>query len=167
MEINSAVAENTQKEASKLVYEVSYLLLPNIGEDIISTKVNEIKNKIVSFGGSIISDENPVFIDLTYSMVKVVQTHRHKASQAYFGWVKFEMDTDNISSVDKYFKNNEEILRHLLIKTVKENTLLNGKMKLKSEDKNRKEDEEASGSDEVKEEVGEEIDKTIDDLVVA
>lgn len=167
MEINSNQGENMEKEGSNLVYEASYLLLPTVSAEQAPAKASSIKDKIVSLGGTIVSDEDPVFIDLAYPMVKVVQTSRHKADQGYFGWVKFEIDSNKIDLVKKFFDNNEEVLRHLIIKTVKENTLLNGKMKLKSEDKTRKEEDPAE-VEEVKEEpVAEELDKTIDDLVVA
>jgi hypothetical protein len=86
--------------------------------------------------------------------------------KGYFGWIKFQLSSENIDSVKKFLDNNVDVLRYLLIKTVKENTLLNGKMKLKSEDKPKKLDE---MSDDFVEEVKEEVveDKVEEDLAVA
>ncbi|TSC70495.1 MAG: Uncharacterized protein CEO12_330 [Parcubacteria group bacterium Gr01-1014_46] len=157
---------------TKVVYEVSYLLLPTLSLEQVPVKVASVKDALVSSGATLISDEDPVLIDLAYSMTKVVQTNRHKADQGYFGWVKFEISKDSINQVKKFFDNNVDVLRHLIIKTVRENTLLNGKMKLKSEDKTKKfddkSDEEAIDTPDVlKEEVATlELDKNIDDLVV-
>ena len=102
-------------------------------------------------------------------MTKVVQTLRHKADQGYFGWVKFELEAGAIENVKKIFDNNVDVLRHLIIKTVRENTLLNGKMKLKSEDKGKRGDEMLDESGEVLKEEGpvEDVEKVVDDLVVA
>jgi hypothetical protein len=64
---------------------------------------------------------------------------------------------------------DNEVLRYIIIKTVRENTLLTGKMKLKSEDKVKKEDEEVLTDVSLveKESTPEELDKSIDDLVIA
>jgi ribosomal protein S6 len=154
------------------VYEASYLLLPTLSEEQVPGKVAGIKEALASFGATIISDEDPVLIDLAYQMVKVVQTNRYKADQGYFGWVKFELEKDSIKLVKKMLDESPDVLRHLIIKTVKENTLLNGKMKLKSEDKAKKFDDKDESEEEVldvvkDDGVSEEVDKNIDDLVVA
>lgn len=164
------MVENMEKEGSKVVYEASYLLLPTISQDDAPLRATEIKSKLSSFGAEIISDENPVLIPLAYPMVKVIQAFRQKADQGYFGWVKFEMEASKIEDLKKFFDNHAEILRYLIIKTVRENTLLNGKMKLKSEDKKKVEEKEESFDevDEVKDDlVPEEVEKEADDLVIA
>ncbi len=156
-----------EKEDTSTVYEVSYVLLPSLAVEQVPAKATSLKEMIQTAGGAVISDENPVLIDLAYPMTKVVSTIRHKATTGYFGWIKFDMSKDGIGAVKKALDANDEILRYLIIKTVRENTLLTGKMMLKKEDKMKKEDE-IDG--EVKpEEVAsvEEIDKSIDDLVVA
>lgn len=156
------------------VYEVSYILLPTFSNEEAPVKASQIREKIESFGAKLISHEDPVLIDLAYPMMRVVQTVRHKADRGYFGWVKFEISKDSIKLVKKYFDENADVLRHLIIKTVAENTLLNGKMKLKSDDKQKKADvfDEAGvdsvDADMIKDELpAEESDKLIDDLVTA
>jgi len=156
------------------IYEVSYLLLPSITTEDILDKSTSIKEMLVSSGATIISLETPVLIDLSYSMTKVVQTSRYKCDTAYFGWVKFEMTKDTtiqgggIEAVKKFLDASPDVLRYLIIKTVRENTLLNGKMKLQKEDKSKREEDETSLEvvDVEKEVISKEIDKSIDDLVV-
>ena len=154
------------------IYEVSYLLLPSIAEEQILAKSEGLKEMLQKTLGEVISSENPVLIDLAYPMTKVVGTTRHKASSGYFGWLKFEIEADGISKVKKYFDSNDEVLRFLIIKTVKENTLLHGKMMFKKEEKAKKDEGESSEpSDEVldepvKEPIPEDLDKSIDDLVI-
>ena len=102
-------------------------------------------------------------------MVKVVGTDRHKASSGYFGWIKFEMTTEDVEKVKKALDADPTTLRYLIIKTVRENTLLNGKMKLQKEEKVMRDDDnlEDAPADVVKETAPEEVDKSIDELVVA
>jgi len=161
--------ENIKEKDDKLtVYEVSYLLLPSLALEQVPGKAGALKELLTSLGGAIISDENPVLIDLAYQMTKVVGTTRHKASTGYFGWVKFEITSEGIVAVKKTLDANNEILRYLIIKTVRENTLLNGKMKLQKEDKMRRDEDIIDDSAEVAPVVApEELDKSIDELVVA
>src|SRR4051812_9140619 len=104
------------------IYEVSYLLLDEGAS---------VKEAVSSCGGEVISFEEPISIDLAYSMTKVVGTLRRKVTSAYFGWVKFELPAEKIAEVKKTLDGMESVLRYLIIKTVRENTLLHGKMKLK------------------------------------
>lgn len=152
------------------VYEVSYLLLPSLAEEQVPAKATALQDVLTSAGGAIISDENPILIDLAYSMTKVVGTTRHKVNSGYFGWVKFEMPkTEGVAGIEAVKKSldaNPEITRYLIIKTVRENTLLEGKMKLRKEEKRRDEELENVSPELVKAD-SEEIDKSIDDLVIA
>ena len=159
------------EKESGTIYEVSYLLLPNIAEEQILAKAEGLKEMFQKLGGKVISSENPVLIGLAYPMTKVVGTTRHKASSGYFGWIKFEIDTEEISKVKKALDSNDEVLRFLILKTVKENTLLHGKMIFKKEEKLKKEENEPMDTNEILDEVPKEpmpddIDKSIDDLVI-
>ena len=163
-----------EKSDSVAIYEVSYLLLPSIVMEQISNKASTLKEMLTSLGSVIISDENPILIDLAYPMTKIVGTIRHKITSGYFGWIKFEIskeDKGGIETVKKNLDANSEIARYLITKTVRENTLLNGKMKLQKEDRGKKEEIENITENVVpeviKESMTEEIDKSIDDLVIA
>ncbi len=159
---------NKEKEGVETVYEVSYLLLPSLAHEQVPAKHSSLKEMIEKAGGAVIMDENPVLIDLAYPMTKVIQTTQHKYSNGYFGWIKFEMASDGISSVKKSLDAHLDILRYLIIKTVRENTLVEGKMRLQKEDNTRMDDE-ASEDIIPAEEIStpEVIDKSIDDLVIA
>lgn len=130
-----------EKSDMSTVYEVSYLLLPSLAIEQVPGKAAAVKDMLTSLGGTLISDENPVLIDLAYPMVKVVGTNRHKANSGYFGWIKFEMAALDVEKVKKALDADVDTVRYLIIKTVKENTLLNGKMKLQKEEKFSREDD--------------------------
>lgn len=164
----SMQTENIKEKEDKMtVYEVSYLLLPSLAPEQVPGKAASLKETLTKLGGAVISDEDPVLIDLAYPMTKVVLTVRHKESKGYFGWIKFEMTSDGMEAVKRAFDEHPEILRYLIIKTVRENTLLNGKMKFQKEDKRRDEEPVDALPAEADAVVPEELDKSIDDLVIA
>ena len=114
---------NNDVEVNSRVYEVGYLLVPTLSEEEIPAMYGNLKELVSSFGGKIISDDMPRMISLAYSMPKVLQNIRHKFDSAYFGWVKFFMDADKILDLKKKLDFDQNLIRFLIIKTVKENTI--------------------------------------------
>ncbi|MBU0611855.1 30S ribosomal protein S6 [Patescibacteria group bacterium] len=105
------------------IYEVGYLLVPTIPEEEVPGNHGNLKELIISYGGEIVSDEIPRRLNLAYTMSKVVQNVKSKFDTAYFGWVKFSMASDKILELKKKLDIDSNIIRFLLIKTVKENTI--------------------------------------------
>ncbi len=163
--------DNKNKEKGDMgeVYEVSYLLLPSLASEQVPARADSLKEEIVKAGGAVISYENPILIDLAYPMTKVVQTTRHKCQSGYFGWVKFDLSHDGIEAVKKMFDTAPDILRYLIVKTVRENTLITGKMMLRKDEMVKREEDGITDDVVAPEEATtpEEIDKSIDDLVIA
>ena len=115
--------ETNEVEVNSRVYEVGYLLVPTLSEDEILAMYGNFKELVSSLGGKIISDDMPRMIPLCYPMVKVLKNVRHKFDSAYFGWVKFFMDADKILDLKKKLDLDQNVIRFLMIKTVKENTI--------------------------------------------
>lgn len=105
------------------VYELGYLLVPTIEEDRVAEVYGNLRELIVSLGGEMISDEMPKSIGLAYTMVKVIANVRNKFNTAYFGWVKFEMDKENIAKLKAKLDLDVTVIRFLITKTVRENTM--------------------------------------------
>jgi ribosomal protein S6 len=110
-------------ETNSRVYEVGYLLVPTIAEEGVPAVYGNMKELIASFGGVVIADEMPRMMPLAYSMVKVVANVRNKFSNAYFGWFKFTMDSDKVLEIKKKLDLSPDVIRFLILKTVKENTI--------------------------------------------
>ena len=55
--------------------------------------------------------------------LKVVANVRNKFNTAYFGWVKFTMETEAILELKKKLDFDPNFIRFLILKTVKENTI--------------------------------------------
>ena len=115
------MAENsTEEKIPARVYEVAYLLNPNIGEEKIGEEINRIKSALERRGAFIISDEFPRFRQLAYEMVKPLGGHNEKYTSAYFGWVKFEIGAEAAIAVKTDFDQDPQIIRFLITKTERE-----------------------------------------------
>ncbi len=115
------------------VYEVGYLLLPSISEEQLPDHVSEIKKLIDAGEGVLISEENPKFRHLAYEMTKLIGTRNEKFTSAYFGWIKFEMTGENLLTLKAKLDAYQEVLRYLVIKTVRENTFMSNSLDVKDE----------------------------------
>lgn len=160
--------ESKKEENPAKVYEVGYHIIPDVSIENLAGEVDNIKNFLAKEGTMIISEEFPKLRDLAYTMPKVVGGARRKFDAAYFGWIKFDAGESSIIKIKKFFDENENILRFLLISTVRENTIFPAKIadiQVKEEIKalNLKKPPEKK---EIKSPISEdELDKTIDKLI--
>lgn len=113
-------------EKNTQVYEVSALFVPEIEGEALSQTVDSLKKKLTDLGSNIISEGAPVHIKLAYTVEKHINNKIRRADFAHFYWVKFEAATSAVKAIEAFFKLdlNEKSLRHLLVKTVAENTVL-------------------------------------------
>jgi ribosomal protein S6 len=117
------ILNETEGDVNSRIYELGYLLVPTVSEEEIPATYGNLKELVASFGGVTISDEMPKMIQLAYSMVKVVSNVRNKYNNAYFGWIKFTMDSDKVLELKKKLDLDPLLVRFLILKTVKENTI--------------------------------------------
>lgn len=111
------------KGADSKVYELGYLLVPSIKEEDVPVNYGNIKELVVSLGGEIISDEMPKMINLAYTISKVISNVRNKFNSAYFGWIKFTMNGDQVTELKSRLDLDPNFVRFLILKTVRENTI--------------------------------------------
>ena len=154
-------AENGSED--KRVYELSYLLVPTIAEGEVSATYTSLKDLVVSMGGEFIADDMPKMIPLAYEMVKVISNINNKFSNAYFGWTKFFMDPEKVLELKKKLDLDPNVIRFLILKTVKENTLAS--RRYVGRDSAYRKPQKKSENDEVVPINKEEIDKEIDAMV--
>lgn len=110
--------------ADPRIYEVGYHLISNVPEESIPAESAKIKEVIVSFGGVILSEEEAKFLRLAYRVDKTVGNKRAWFDSAYFGWIKFEAEPGVPIKLKKFMEENKNILRCIIIKTVRENTMV-------------------------------------------
>ncbi|OGI69567.1 hypothetical protein A3A09_00485 [Candidatus Nomurabacteria bacterium RIFCSPLOWO2_01_FULL_42_20] len=153
------------------IYELSYLLVSSLKEEEVPAKVGNLKEAISHLGGAFISEEYPKLINLAYTIERVIANKKNKWSQGYFGWFKFELSADGISKLKGLLDLDQDVIRFLIIRTVRENTLApRGRFQQaqKSKFKRRIGDREEKEAKEVKEGIpatAEEIDKKIEELI--
>ena len=108
------------------VYELSVLFVPELQDSALSQAVADLKSHLASLEANIITEGKPTHIKLAYQVEKHINNKIKKVNFANFYWVKFEIDSAKINEIKKFVdsKMNELVMRHLIIKTVKENTFL-------------------------------------------
>jgi len=105
------------------VYELGYLLMPSVSEGNLSNERDALVALITKCKGIVISEGQPQLIDLAYDMTKVINNKKHTYSQAYFGWIKFDVTPDVVESLTDEVEIRENLLRSIMTKTERENLL--------------------------------------------
>jgi ribosomal protein S6 len=153
------------EQSESNVYELGFHLVPTVAADDLAKEVADLKEILAKHQASFIAEEFPRTLKLAYRMEKSMGGKLNKYTSAYFGWVKFEAPRSELPALKKELDASKTLLRYLLIKTVRENTYLGPKFGKKV---GAEKDAEATDDAEPKPEVNqEELDKTIDNLVVA
>jgi ribosomal protein S6 len=168
-----SVEEKADGDSEELqVYEIGFHLLPSIPEEKLPEEVYAIKEVIEKNGGLFVSEDFPKQKVLTYKIYKKIGGQNKGFDTAYFGWIKFEINPSLISEIKSKIDSNDNLLRYLLVKTVKENTMFSPQSKNSTLKDESSEEEDADSGDnnsedgESSEPVSEEeIDKGIDKLV--
>ncbi len=150
------------------LYEIGYHLVPILGEGAVSAEVAKVREIIEGEGGVPTSDQFPARLPLSYEMSRQIAGKRQQFTEAYFGWMEFEIPPSALERVKESIDRNENILRFIIKRTehVKESSTAPIVQPLVTE---KKESDPASEKPEISEEKqlsDEELDKTIDELVI-
>ena len=105
------------------IYEISFIFDNKLDEETALNKADALKQSIATLGGSFISEEAPYMRELAYEMIRVVNNVNVRFNEGYFGWIKFELSGDKVKDLEKGLKLDEELVRYLVVATVRENTV--------------------------------------------
>ncbi|MDE2116923.1 MAG: 30S ribosomal protein S6 [Patescibacteria group bacterium] len=158
------------------VYEVGYHIVPTVSPENLPREVDAVKAALEKVGATMIAEEAPKLRPLAYTMIQAVGSARHRFDTAHFGWIKFEAPREAVAELDKAMKANDKVLRYIIVKTVRENTLYGSKVLAEERRDSRDEAKSDAKSDTDGQKVAEpkavkphateeEIDKSIDKLV--
>ena len=147
-----------EKNEETRIYEVGYLLVPHIAEENLGAEVGKIQEVIATQGGIVISEQFPALRELTYTMEQRIDAKIKKYDEGYFGWIKFELPFANIEEIHASLKKNASVIRSIITKTVREDTM--SKKPMVAPKKEVKEGEEKPKISEA------ELDQTIEELVI-
>lgn len=160
-------AKAEMNNESVKIYEISYLLVPELTEGEVAGEVGSLKSLILdTFGGVEVSSEMPRGIDLAYQMERQIGAKKSKYTKAFFGWIKFELSQDRIIELKTALDKNHKIIRFLIIKTVRENTMAVRKVFSREGAGSGTKKAPGAGRDGTVAISDEELDKTIEELVV-
>jgi ribosomal protein S6 len=115
------------KEDRMQVYEIGYMLVSSIPEEKVADEVASLKEILSKKGAEFIGEEAPELRTLAYQMIKKIGPTNHRFDKGYFGWFKFELPAKEIEGIKKTFDANVNMLRMLVVNTIKENTYLGKK----------------------------------------
>jgi len=153
----------TEEKESRKIYEIGYHLVPFIAEEKIPSESNFIKDALAEAGSSLIFEDNPKLRPLAYTIRKSIGGKYQKFNSAYFGWVKFEIGVSDLTKIKKALDGNPNVLRYIIIETVRESTLSSARPFFR-ESRPPRETKKIESPKTVMSE--EELDKTIAELVV-
>jgi len=105
------------------VYELGYLIMPTVDEGNLNDERDALVALITKHKGIVISEGQPQLIDLAYDMTKMMNNKKHIFSQAYFGWIKFDITPDVALALTEEAELMESMLRSIMIKTERDTTL--------------------------------------------
>jgi ribosomal protein S6 len=169
-ESHSASAELTQANNApsgdnRPIYEIGYHLIPTLTEEQVAAAVSSLHKTLGD--ADVLKDETPIKIPLAYIIERRGQGKREKYSEAYLGFIKFATEKENIAALEQYLRTTHEILRHLLIETVREDPSVTPRRAVFTSDRLegevlKKPVAEAEIAGEISEE---ELDKSIDAIV--
>ncbi len=100
------------------VYEIAFHIAPSIPEDGVAAVVEKVRATLG--GAEIISERFPQKMTLAYTVERAETGKHEKFNEAYFGVVKFAVDRSAIPAIGVAIRSMRDILRFLLIETVRE-----------------------------------------------
>lgn len=114
------------------IYEIGAQINPTLGDEGVQERFAQLKARIVELGGEIIQEGEPERMDLAYPISQVRENKKTIYHEAYFAWVKFELDASRIKGLEEELSNDLSIIRYLAFKTVRANTYIPRKHPRKS-----------------------------------
>lgn len=159
---------NDNSQSENTIYEIGFHLVPSIDENEAVELSNTIKTLIQENKGNFISEEAPKLRSLAYDISKNINSKNQVYNRAYFGWIKFEAPSSSIEEIKNGVESNLSVLRSIIVKTVRENTMYTQKVvKRDRSDREESEVDPLMTPEEVKPASEEEIDKSIEELVIS
>lgn len=154
----------SEKEIISQVYEIGFHFIPGVGDEGSGEAFTKLRTVLEDNKAEVISFELPSRIGLAYPIEKMMDHKKQIYTESYFGWIKFDVARESMDVIKGAVEKNDEILRYIIIKTVRENTLAPKKVYQAKQDRDRKSNS-VTTEEEPQEMDKEEVDRQIDALV--
>jgi ribosomal protein S6 len=110
--------DSSADAGERVVYEVGFHIVPTVPEDGVAAVVEKVRQALGS--AEIISEQFPKKIVLAYTVERANVGKRDKYNDAYFGFIKFALEREAIPAFEISLRGMRDVLRFLLIETVRE-----------------------------------------------
>ena len=114
------VAETQEEKEETKLYELGYLLAPDVTEEGVNAEVESLRSVLEKNGAVPFSEEMPGKRVLAYEMSKRINDKRHAFTQGYFGWMRFELGASKISFVKDALDHNDRMIRFSITRPERE-----------------------------------------------
>jgi ribosomal protein S6 len=103
------------------VYEAAFHLVSSLTEDEVAKVVERIREELSQAKAETIAEGFPQKMTLAYTIERPVSGgRRERHSASYFGWIKFEAAPEAAEALHATLRSMREVLRYLLITTIRE-----------------------------------------------
>lgn len=119
----AADVDSGEDNDESVVYELGYHLVPSLSEEEVALRVEGFKKAIADIGGEFIASGGPVSQELAYPMRKMKNGKWYGFTRSQFGWLKFTAAPERVHSWRDQLGADDTIIRFLIIKTVREDTM--------------------------------------------
>jgi len=152
--------DNQNQDSKLVVYELAVLIDPKLSEDKVTDKVAKLGEIVAQESGAVISTGQPRMRNLAYEMTIKFEGKRRDFTRAYFNWIKFEQEPVNIAAIETALKADDTIIRHLIIKTIREDVITDLTDELDPEEDTEEDDDSDEDEKDSKEESAEAVEET-------
>lgn len=158
-------ANEADFSAVRPIYEVAFHLVSTVGDEGVGAAAEKVRKLLGD--AEIISEGFPQKLTFAYTIERASQGKREKYSEGYFGWIKFATEADKIPGLQKALTDLHEVLRFLIVETVREDIALEPRRVVFGSDRleGKTLEKPAAAPEKVAEVSQEELDKSIDALV--
>lgn len=104
-------------EARKELYEIGVHFVASLAETQAQAAYKTLQDNL-SKKADIVTVGDLDLIDLAYTMVTTIDRKNERFDSAYFGTITFTSTPDQIAAFDSKLTQDENVLRHIIIKTV-------------------------------------------------
>ena len=167
-EMSQAVEASSQAKGSneRPVYEVGFHVVPTVPEAELGTVLEKIRAALAKGDAELIKEEFPTKKTLAYVVERSVTGKREKYAESYFGFIKFALDKNAIGDFTAALRSMSEVLRFLIIQTVREEAVAPRRAVFSSDRLEGETIKKPTAAPEVAGEISEdELNKSIDALV--
>jgi ribosomal protein S6 len=116
----SASSQANGPKETRPIYEIGFHVVPTVEESAVMSVVDELKGEISKGDAEMIGEGAPSKIRLAYTIERKGVGKYDKFDDAYFGFIKFATERENIPGLETYLRANRNILRYLLVETTRE-----------------------------------------------